>query len=213
MTNIADLREEYDHDVLRRDDTAENPIDQFRSWFEDALESDIAEPNAMTLATATANGRPSARIVLLKGIEDDGFIFYTNYNSRKGSELTQNPWAALVFWWEPLQRQVRIEGEVERVPPETSDEYFESRPRGSQIGAWASPQSHVIENRDVLLGNLEEVRAEYDDEDSIPRPSHWGGYHLTPEVIEFWQGRPSRLHDRIRYRRDDGTWARERLAP
>jgi len=215
MSTLADLRQEYGHAPLTRDDAADNPLDQFRDWFDDVLNADVAEPNAMTLATAGADGSPSARIVLLKGLDERGFQFYTNYDSHKGTQLSQNPHAALVFWWAPLQRQVRIEGPVERLPDEESTDYFHDRPRGSQLGAWASPQSRVVEHRSALEENLEEAKAQYGDHDDIPRPPHWGGYVVRPTQIEFWQGRPNRLHDRLRYRRSgsDYDWIVERLAP
>jgi pyridoxamine 5'-phosphate oxidase len=215
MPNLADLRREYARAELDRTHVADDPLEQFQDWFDETLDAEVEEPNAMTLATAAADGTPSARIVLLKGLDERGFHFYTNYDSRKGTDLSQNPHAALVFLWKPLERQVRVEGPVERMPDAASTEYFHSRPRGARLGAWASPQSRVVENRAVLEQNLKEVQAEYGDQDEIPRPLHWGGYVVRPLQIEFWQGRPNRLHDRLRYRRDDPDedWTLERLAP
>jgi pyridoxamine 5'-phosphate oxidase len=215
MPNLADLRREYARAELDRTRVADDPLEQFQDWFDETLDAEVEEPNAMTLATAAADGTPSARIVLLKGLDERGFHFYTNYDSRKGTDLSQNPHAALVFLWKPLERQVRVEGPVERMPDAASTEYFHSRPRGARLGAWASPQSRVVENRAVLEQNLKEVQAEYGDQDEIPRPLHWGGYVVRPLQIEFWQGRPNRLHDRLRYRRDDPDedWTLERLAP
>ena len=215
MSDLADLRQEYARAELSRDHVTDDPIEQFRDWFDDVQDSEVEEPNAMTLATAAADGTPSARIVLLKGLDERGFHFYTNYESRKGTDLSQNPHAALVFLWKPLERQVRIEGRVEQLPDEESTAYFHRRPRGAQLGAWASPQSHVVESREALEQNLEEVAAEYEDRDEIPRPAHWGGYVVRPTEIEFWQGRPNRLHDRLRYRRAsaEDDWTLERLAP
>ncbi len=217
MSDLADLRREYSRAELTRDHVADDPLAQFRTWFEEAQDAEVHEPNAMTLSTAAPDGTPSARIVLLKGVTERGFRFYTNYDSRKGTELDQNPHAALVFWWAPLERQVRIEGTVERLPDEESTAYFRRRPRGSQLGAWASPQSRVVESREALVDNLAAVEEEYADEE-VPRPAHWGGYVVRPLRIEFWQGRPNRLHDRLRYRRptvdaEDGAWVLERLAP
>jgi pyridoxamine 5'-phosphate oxidase len=215
MSDLADLRREYTRAELSRDHVADDPIEQFRNWFDEVQDAEVEEPNAMTLATAAADGTPSARIVLLKGLDERGFHFYTNYESRKGTDLSQNPRAALTFLWKPLERQVRIEGRVDRMPEAESTEYFHSRPRGAQLGAWASPQSYVIESRKALEQNLEDVTAEYEDRDEIPRPGHWGGYVVRPTEIEFWQGRPNRLHDRLRYRRADteDDWTLERLAP
>lgn len=213
--SIADLRQEYARSELDREHIDDDPIKQFEAWFDEALEAEVEEPNAMTLATASADGRPSARIVLLKGLDERGFVFYSNYESRKGTELAQNPRASLVFWWEPLERQVRITGDVERLPDDESTEYFHSRPQGSQLGAWASPQSHVIDDRSVLHERLEAVREQFGEGD-VPRPTHWGGYVVRPLEIEFWQGRPNRLHDRLRFRRDAvdaADWTLERLAP
>jgi len=215
MSTLADLRREYARAELTRDHVADDPIEQFRDWFDEVLDSEVEEPNAMTLSTAAPDAPPSARIVLLKGLDERGFHFYTNYESRKGTELSQNPHAALTFLWKPLERQVRIAGSVERMPADESTAYFHSRPRGAQLGAWASPQSRVVASRDELEQNLAEVEAKYEDHDEIPRPSHWGGYVVHPLQIEFWQGRPNRLHDRLRYRRDDedSDWTLERLAP
>lgn len=211
--SIADLRREYMSEALRKSDVAADPIAQFAAWFDQAMNAAVIDPNAMTLATATPEGRPSARIVLLKGFDEGGFVFFTNYDSRKGEELAANPWAALVFWWSELDRQVRIEGRVTKVTPDESTVYFQSRPRGSQIGAWASPQSRVIPSREVLEAELAAIEARYGD-GPIERPPHWGGYRVDPVEVEYWQGRPSRLHDRIRYRRaGDGGWRIERLAP
>lgn len=213
-TNIDALRKEYAQGKLELSDTPTDPIQQFERWFEEAMKSDVPEPNAMTLSTASAEGMPSARIVLLKGLEEGAFLFYTNYESQKGKELTENPRAALTFLWHELQRQVRIDGRVERLEAAASTAYFQSRPKGSQIGAWASPQSQPIESREVLERKEKELAEQYGDAEQLPRPEHWGGYRVIPQRIEFWQGRPSRLHDRILYERSSGgQWEKKRLAP
>lgn len=192
-----------------------NPIRQFQRWFDEALACSMPMADAMSLCTATADGKPSARIVLLKGIDESGFVFYTNYRSRKAIELETNPFAALVFYWEPLERQVRVEGRVSRISSTESNDYFQTRPRESQLGAIASPQSDVIESRAVLERRFRELEKEYQDESRpVERPSNWGGYRLKPERIEFWKGRPGRLHDRLLYeRQSDGEWIISRLAP
>jgi pyridoxamine 5'-phosphate oxidase len=211
--NIQDLREEYTAEALDISDVRSNPIDQFRYWFEEAISAELPEPNAMTLATVSREGRPSARIVLLKGFDEEGFVFFTNYNSRKGRDMAANPGAALVFLWLELQRQVRIEGTVSRIAPEESTRYFQSRPKGSQIGAWASPQSQPIPSRELLEEKVASLEKEYAGEEVLPRPEDWGGYIVRPQLVEFWQGRPNRLHDRIQYTRQSDSWVVERLAP
>ena len=198
---------------LRRSDLDRNPIKQFGNWFTSALDAGIRDVNAMSLATASANGIPSVRIVLLKGFDQEGFVFFTNYESEKGKQLDVNPYAALAFYWIELDRQIRISGKVERTSREESQTYFHSRPVGSQLSAWASRQSHVLDGRRVLDGRIAEMTERFGDK-RIPLPPHWGGYRVKPDTIEFWQGRPNRLHDRFRYTRQaDGGWLIERLAP
>ena len=213
IKNVADLRQEYTAATLDIADTAANPIDQFEHWFADAIRAEVKEPNAFTLATINDEGRPRARVVLLKGFDKDGFVFYTNYSSAKAAELLAHPYAAMNFFWYDLERQVRIEGKIEKVSTETSREYFQSRPKSSQIGAWASPQSKVITDRTILDAEMERLSQQYASEDVLPLPPHWGGYLIRPDLIEFWQGRRSRLHDRVRYRLENGLWVKELLAP
>lgn len=213
MSNVANLRLEYKLKSLDISDVVDDPIQQFRLWFNEALSSEIREPNAMVLATADFNAIPNARVVLLKGFDEKGFVFYTNYESAKGRELVENPFAALVFNWLELERQVRIVGEVHKTSPEESAEYFKSRPKSSQIGAWASPQSRVIGSRQVIESNEAFLTEEYHNSFELPCPEYWGGFRVVPKQIEFWQGRSSRLHDRILYRLSDGSWTIERLAP
>ncbi|MEL6494264.1 MAG: pyridoxamine 5'-phosphate oxidase [Cyanobacteria bacterium J06623_7] len=213
-SSIADLRQNYTLAGLDKSDLNANPIEQFNLWFQQALEADLIEPNAMTLATATPDGKPTARIVLLKGVSDRGFVFYTNYESQKGQQLTANPYAALVFLWDKLERQVRIEGRVEKLSTAESAAYFHSRPKASQLGAWTSDQSRIIANRKVLEQKQAELHEQYPDDVEIPLPSHWGGFRVIPNRIEFWQGRPSRLHDRLVYDlQTDGSWSIDRLSP
>lgn len=213
MSSIADIRRDYSLKTLLETEVADNPFLQFGDWWQQAVESEIDEVNAMTLATASLEGVPSARIVLLKAYDEKGFVFFTNYESAKGQELAENPKASLLFFWKELERQVRITGLVEKVSTAENDEYFLSRPTGSQIGAWASPQSHVIENRSWLENRVKELDAKFKTE-PLTRPAHWGGYRVKPVIIEFWQGRSSRLHDRIQYTlQDNGGWKIERLAP
>jgi pyridoxamine 5'-phosphate oxidase len=211
--NLDELRQEYRQRGLREDDLAADPFSQFGAWFDEVARAEVREPNAMTLATATPEGRPSARMVLLKGVDSRGFTFFTNYESRKGNELSANPYVALVFFWVQLERQVRVEGRVERLSADESDAYFASRPEGSQLGAWASQQSAALPGRGPLEARYEELRAQYTGQ-TVPRPPFWGGFRVVPESVEFWQGRVNRLHDRLRYRRRaDGSWTIERLSP
>lgn len=210
---MDDLRKEYRRDRFDEATAVANPMAMFALWFADAVAAGVEEPNAMALATATPDGRPSARMVLMKDFGPDGFTFYTNYESRKGRELADNPQAALIFWWPAVERQVRVEGAVERLPAATSDAYFHARPLGSRLGAWVSRQSQVIASRAVLEQRLAEVQAEFADR-APARPPYWGGYRLMPVVMEFWQGGPDRLHDRLRYSlADDGGWRMDRLSP
>ena len=213
MNDVAAIRKEYtlrDLDVFQ---VAENPINQFKKWFQEALDAELQEPNAMNVSTVSSEGKPTSRILLLKGIEENGFIFYTNYDSRKGKELATNPYICLNFFWAGLERQVRIEGKVNKVSKEISEKYFHSRPRSSQIGAHVSPQSQVLKSRDELVEKEKELIVKFEGQ-TVPLPDHWGGYLVKPTHIEFWQGRPSRLHDRIVYKlQNEGNWQINRLAP
>jgi pyridoxamine 5'-phosphate oxidase len=211
--SIAAMRKVYKLQLLLEKDVNANPVKQFKTWWQHAIESKINEPNAMSLATCTADGKPSVRIVLLKGIEKNGFIFFTNYNSRKATEIKENAFVSLVFFWKELERQVRVEGSIKKVSAEESDEYFASRPRESKIGAWCSAQSSIIESREYLQKNIEKYNQQFATDD-IPRPDFWGGYIVEPYSMEFWQGRPGRLHDRLQYSLNkNGEWILNRLAP
>jgi pyridoxamine 5'-phosphate oxidase len=213
MASIADLRRDYSAGGLTESDAGLEPFSLFRRWFDQAVAAELSEPNAMILATATASGKPSARAVLLKALDERGFTFFTNYDSRKGHELAANPNVALVFLWHQLERQIRIEGTVEVVSAEESDAYYRTRPLGSRLGAWASRQSEVIPSREFLEQQQAALLQKYPDGE-VPRPSNWGGYRVLPQAIEFWQGRRSRLHDRILFtRQEDGSWGRARLSP
>jgi pyridoxamine 5'-phosphate oxidase len=209
--DLADLRRDYARESLSERDVAPDPITQFEKWFAQALGAGMIEPNAMTLATSTRDGHPSARIVLLKSVDAKGFVFYTDYRSRKGAELEANPNVALCFWWGELQRQVRITGTVARASREESEAYYRTRPHGSRIGAWASHQSAPLSSREPLESEVKRLEEKYPDD--VPLPPHWGGFRVTPDSIEFWQGRPSRLHDRIVYTRSGNAWTIGRLSP
>jgi len=211
--NIKDMRESYEKDILDVNHLEETPFAQFAKWFNEVKDSNVPEPNAMILSTVDARCRPSSRTVLLKEMEEDGFVFYTNYQSDKAKDLAVNDNVALIFLWKELQRQVRITGKAIKVPREQSESYFHERPKGSQIGAWASPQSRVIPDREILEKKVEELENEYENDDVLPLPDHWGGYKVLPETVEFWQGRPNRLHDRLRFEKQNGSWKIERLAP
>ncbi|WP_165074537.1 pyridoxamine 5'-phosphate oxidase [Paludisphaera rhizosphaerae] len=211
--SLSDIRTDYKRHTLDENDLNRDPIRQFEAWFAEALAAEVPEVNAATLATATPDGRPSARIVLLKGCDPRGFTFFTNYESRKGRHLAANPRASLLFFWKELERQVSIEGTVEKVTAEESEAYFHSRPVASQVGAWASKQSEVIADRESLEDRFCELAEKFANAE-VPRPEYWGGYRILPESLEFWQGRPSRLHDRLRYQKDAaGAWTIERLSP
>jgi pyridoxamine 5'-phosphate oxidase len=210
--DASSLRKEYISAGLDKADVDHDPVIQFHTWFEEVLNADLHEPNAMILATATTDGKPSARTVLLKGYDERGFVFYTNYEGRKAAELEANPWCALLFYWGELERQVRIEGRASRLSSEESDAYFAGRPRGSRLGAWASEQSRPVEDRSILEERVRALEAEYEGRE-IPRPPFWGGYRVEPDTIEFWQGRENRLHDRLMYRREEEAWRIQRLQP
>ena len=209
--NIAAIRKEYKLKSLLESEVAVDAIEQFSIWWKDALDSNIDEVNAMTVATASKEGIPSARVVLLKGFDENGFVFFTNYQSAKGVEIAENKHASLLFFWKELERQVRINGLLEKIDDTANDDYFKSRPYGSQIGAWSSPQSSVIDSRDMLDENVKKYQEQFGN--NVPRPIHWGGYILRPQSIEFWQGRTSRLHDRLKYTLEGNSWKIERLAP
>lgn len=206
------MRQEYEAGSLDETRMASDPLVVFNEWMEQAIAAGLLEPNAMTVATATADGKPSARVLLLKEVNGEGFVFFTNYQSRKGEELMANPYAALVFDWHTLQRQVRVEGEVEKLSLEASDDYFNSRPEGARVGAWVSPQSKVVQGREEL-NRLQEEQEKRFREEPVYRPPHWGGFLVRPTAVEFWQGRPSRLHDRVVYHKTEGGWTKQRLAP
>jgi pyridoxamine 5'-phosphate oxidase len=212
--HLADLRKTYAQRTLSKADVLPDAVHQFRQWLEEAIAAQLEEPTAFTLSTVSSTGQPSSRVVLLKGLpNNEGFLFYTNYESRKGQELAAHPLAALNFFWPGLERQVRVEGRIEKAPESMSTEYFQSRPRSSQLGAWASPQSREIGSRKELEALEARVAEEFGAQDPLPRPPHWGGFVVRPQRIEFWQGRPSRLHDRIVYEREGDAWRRSRLAP
>ncbi|MBB6610229.1 pyridoxamine 5'-phosphate oxidase [Pontibacter sp. Tf4] len=213
LPHIAAIRKNYALQSLSESSVAPEPVAQFNAWMEEALASEVDEPTAMVLSTVNGSGRPSARVVLLKAVTAEGFVFFTNYESRKGHDLQENPFAALTFFWPELERQVRVEGTVQKVDAAISDEYFHSRPVGSQIGAWASPQSRPISSREELEKADNAYTEQFADLEVIPRPAHWGGFIVAPETIEFWQGRPNRLHDRIVYEKQGATWHLKRLAP
>lgn len=213
MKPIADIRQEYSKYSLDIESIDKNPLQQFKRWFDEAIAAHVVEPNALTLSTVSENGFPSGRIVLLKGIENEKFQFYTNYQSQKGKELETNPACALTFFWPELERQVRVDGIASRLDQSVSENYFQSRPRESQIGAWASPQSAVIASREILEKRVVEMQKKFEGADKLPKPNQWGGYAVDPIRIEFWQGRPSRLHDRIVFTKSDAGWAINRLAP
>ena len=213
-SNIVEgLRQSYQAEPLTKENINQDPYEQFHQWMQDAIESDILEPNAMTLCTVDPTGFPQGRIVLLKGYGSDGFRFFTNYQSEKGKDIAHNPRATLVFFWDKLQRQVRISGTIQKISETDSSAYFHKRPIGSQMGAIASPQSSEIDNREVLKQNLEDIKAKYEEENKLDKPKHWGGYIVLMEKIEFWQGQKSRLHDRIQFTRSGGQWLKKRLAP
>ena len=209
---IQKLRNSYTKGKLELEDLHDDPVDMVKSWLATAVKADLPEPSAMTLATCSVDGQPAMRTVLLKEI-DSGFIFYTNYKSRKAKEIEQNPFGALLFFWPELERQIRIEGKLEKTTKEKSMSYFQSRPKGSQIGAWASPQSAVIQDRSILNDRVNELADVYRDQDNLPLPNHWGGYILHPHYFEFWQGRENRMHDRFEYRIVEDAWVTNRLAP
>ena len=212
MDNLRQMRQEYVAGSLNETDMPQSPIEVFKEWMDFAIKSGLTEPNAMTLATATKDGKPSARVVLLKEVNDEGFVFFTNYLSRKGRELVVNPEAAIVFDWHDIERQVRVEGKVEKLSEEESEAYFNERPEDAKIGAWASPQSKIVKDREELEKHLEEIEEQFEGM-PVHRPSHWGGYLIRPSVIEFWQGRPSRMHDRLVYYKTEEGWTMHRLAP
>lgn len=212
MMNLADLRNEYTKAELSEADVNSNPIEQFKKWFSEASIAQVPEPNAVSVATVSAEGRPSSRIVLLKGYDESGFVFFTNYESRKGREIIQNPYVSLLFFWPELERQIRIEGKAEKISTKESMNYFFSRPIGSQLGAWASAQSAIIEGRSILEKKMSELKVKFQGKE-VPFPAFWGGFKVVPETIEFWQGRKSRLHDRIQFAKTNSGWKISRLSP